>query len=150
MSRADLFSDRVSGLYVFLVEIQHPAIDPPIRIVVDNEGLTALGHDWMAGQISLLAPSEVDGARSARITVQNVDRRIGDAARQMVTPATVYFRVVERSDPDVIEVEYPPLHIANITGDAIAVTGDLVSILNPLNPARNARATKDTAPGAFR
>ena len=150
MSRADLQSDRVDELYLVLVEIEHAVLPEPIRVVLDNADLTALGKNWKKGQLTIRLPNQIEGERSAEISVANVDRQIGNAARQMITPATVRIKIVARDAPDTIEVDFPPMHIANASGNVGMVTGELVSVIDPAAPARNARATKDTAPAAYR
>ena len=150
MSRRHLLADRIDKNHVVLVEVEHAVLDEPIRVVLDNQALTALGKDWQPGKMDVVLPNEVDGTRSARVSVQNVDWRIGEAARRMITPATFWLKVVATDEPDTIVSDFPPLHLANAEGNEACVSGELTSILNTSNPARNARCTKDSAPAAYR
>lgn len=152
VTREVILQQTVTSVYVVLIEINHNLLEDPIRVVNDEQDLTALGYLWKRGYCGIKLPSTLEGERSASITIQNVDNRIGLAAQSLVGPATVKFRVVRRDAADPandIEVEYPTLRINSIQGDAMAIQGNIISNHDKGEPFPAVSAHKDVTPGLF-
>lgn len=149
VDRTVILSQTITKVYAVLIEINHPLLPVPIRVINDDQDLVSLGYTWSRGYCSLVLPSTEQGDRRASITIQNVDNRIGLAAQQLIGPATVKFRIVRRDNPDIVEVEYPTLRISNIKGDASALAGTIVSNHDKSEPFPNVTTNKSTTPGLF-
>ncbi|MDZ4382798.1 MAG: DUF1833 family protein [Parvibaculum sp.] len=150
------------ALIVFLT-ITHPALSEAIRVVSDGvdyvwNGLTYTGFPF---EISLI--SDGDRPPSAQLSVQNVDRRIGEAVRDLASPPRLRIDVLAASDFDESatprvsattgepEAEYTAasLFLANVRGDAFLeaeITG--WNYLQEVWPG--IRATQNRLPGLYR
>lgn len=115
-------SDEVS---LHLVTIEHDDLDAPIRIVDNIEDITSNGETFVGLPFRLELPDEGDRPGEARITVDNVDRRIAEAVRSITTPPSVTIQVVLASQPDTLELELSGMTLRDVTIDAGAVTGYL-------------------------
>ena len=147
--RATLFSDRISDAYVALLTISHPILEEPIRCCTNSSDITSNGDLYYGARLDLILPTKAQEKQRARISVANVDRRIGLAARTMLTPATITFDIIKADDPDTIEIAYPPMLLTDIRGDVSAVTGELREQMNQQDPWPQVRATKSIAPGVY-
>ena len=83
------------------------------------------GHDYFQAPFVLEFPGESDDESRGKITIPNVDQRIGEAVRLMSGPALVTIRVVLRSIPDLIISELTKLELRDIDADEVAVSGSL-------------------------
>jgi hypothetical protein len=155
--------------FVFIT-IEHEDIDEPIRVVSDTgtENGEPVTFEWdgdsyiaMPFEIELLSDNE--GPPRGRITIQDVDRDAGEAIRGLLTPAEITITVIPTSEFDLTvnprtEVDtavpaYGPaggITIRNIQGDALQITGDLVSIDDTREPWPSLRATQALLPGLYR
>lgn len=147
--RSQLFRDRIEDTHLCLITLSHVSIEPPIRVAVNNENVVSNGETFIAGQMNVVLPKRGEGRTSAQITIANVDRRIGLAAQRLITPADVTFQVVDAAEPDTIDIDYPPMRLTGITGNALAVSGELTSRFNLQEPYPKVRATKTVAPGLY-
>lgn len=136
---------------VWLVEIDHPALASPVRVVQDNQDLTALGQSWTAMGFALKTPDEAaTGKPRGSLAIDNVGRELMawlelSGGGRGSTCRLIYLR---RSAPDTIEYE-TTLALTNISATATRVQADLGydELLDmPLTPLTY---TRQTAPGLF-
>lgn len=120
-------------------------------------GVTYIGFPFKFGLLT-----DEEGAPRCQIEVQNVDRKIGDALRALSSPARLKLELISADEFDQTAgprtalgtppIEYVANHLflVNVSVDAMAVTGDVVSwdYTQDTWPAR--RATQDRYPGLFR
>lgn len=147
--RQQLFRDEIEDPYICLVTLTHPFLEPPVRVATNSSDVVSNGETFLRGRLDVVPPNIKEGEQSARISIANVDRRIGLAAARLITPAQILIQVVNAEDPDTIDIEYPPMWLSNITGDALVVTGELTSQINLRDEWPNVRATKTVAPGIY-
>jgi hypothetical protein len=148
-NRSVVLQQHVTQVYVVLVEIDHPMLVEPIRIVNDDTAVSHGGFTWKVGYAIIKLPSTGEADRSASLTIQNVDNRIGLAAQRLVGPATVKFRIVRTDNPSVIEVEYPKMKLSDIRGDANSIEANLDSNHSKSEPYPYVTVNKDVAPGVY-
>lgn len=149
VDRTVLLQQRVTQVYVVLIEVAHPMMGETLRVVNDDQDLVSNGETWVRGYCALELPDTLEGDRKASISIQNVNNAISSSLRSLVGPATVKFRVVRRDTPNTVEVEYPTLKVGNIRGDALVVRGDLISGHNKAEPFPRVTANRTTAPGLY-
>lgn len=124
--RADAWAVE-SDLHLVLLEITHPDLADPIRVVNNTENIISNGVTY-AGfpfEISLPESNETAPPR-ATLTISNVGREIGQVIRSIVSPPFVAIRVIRQQTPDVIEVEHSGMRLSGVTYNAQTVSGDLV------------------------
>ena len=158
-STRSLFSPDADLLFLI---IAHESLDPSIRVVNDTVDYR-IGDELYTGfpfEISLL--SDTDEPPRAQLSIQNVDRRIGDTIQSISTPARMFLSLASSSDFDLtvrprvalgepsIEYEANYLFLANVHVDAMMVTGDIMGwdFGQRVWPYR--RATKAALPGLYR
>lgn len=133
--RDALYPQETGDDVVLLLLIEHDDLDAPIRLsdaggvlVEDPDTYTidAFGETWVSADIAIELPDQSEETPRARLTVPNVDTRIGEAVDTIHTPATCTIWGVLASDPDVIVAgPHSHLKLRLVNGNALAVEGDL-------------------------
>lgn len=121
-------NDQNTGeVWLPLLTIAHPEIlDGPIRLVSDMQDIVSRGNNYVALPFEIVLPGEdPDSPAKAVLRVDNVDRRIVQALRDLTSPPLVTIEVVLASQPDTVEVSYPDMTLRNATYDASYVSGEL-------------------------
>jgi hypothetical protein len=158
---------------LYFLTIRHPKLAEPITVVsnehADNVGDHMLDGDRYYGvPFQLTVLSDDDQPPRGHLSVLNIDRRVGLAAKAMRTRPLVtvkQFAAADFSadqDPD-LKARTPigtptPEYVAafmtltNLKGNALWVEGDLASYVADVGrePASPVRATQDRLPGLFR
>jgi hypothetical protein len=135
--------------FVVLATISHPSIAPPIRVVSDTQDLVSNGETFIGFPFEFALPTDSDSPPKGRIRIQNVDRRIGQVVLSLSTAVDLQLDVVLRSDPNTLQVSYKNLKLRNITGDAIALEGEIGVQDYSTIPWPRIKATRALLPGLF-
>lgn len=115
-----------SDLPLILVTINHPDLVVPIRAVNNNENIVSNGQEYVALPFEPELPdANEDSPPRGRLRIDNVSREIGQAIRQIQSPASVTLEVVRQSDPNVVEISFPEMRLSNTRVTALTVIGDL-------------------------
>jgi hypothetical protein len=136
---------------IVLMEIAHPSLVSPVRIVNDTQSIVSNGNTYVALAFSVTLPDEQEGKLpKAQIAIDNIGRELmqwldtsnGGAG------ASVRFMQVRRSVPDTIEYEIT-LELSSIRATSKIVSGELgfESFLD--RPAVAVRYDPQSAPGLF-
>lgn len=140
-----------SDVAVVLLEITHPAMPTPARVVRDTQDLVSGGTVFVAAGFDFTLPDDRGSAAPrAEIVIDNVGRELMDwiEASQGGRGAELRVMVVLRATPDVIEVDYR-LGLESLKVDQSKVVGEL-GFGNLLDlPAVGVRYDPATAPGLF-
>ena len=100
-------------------------------LVNNNEAVTSRGQVYRPYAFTITLPTEdLDQPMSVQIVIDNVDRRITEFVRALLEPPTFKIEVIISSDPDTVERRIDFMKLADVTYDAMTVTGTLV----PTNP----------------
>lgn len=139
-----------SDVAVVLLEISHPDMPSPARVVRDTQDLVSGGNVFVATGFDFTFPDDGSSEPRASLVVDNVGRELMswiDASRGG-RGAEVRLMVVLRATPDVIEADYR-LGLERIVVDQSKVSGEL-GYGNLLDlPAVAVRYDPSTAPGIF-
>jgi len=118
---------ETSEVFLTLIEIDHTSLSSPIRVVDNNEDIVSNGNTYSGAAFLFTLPSQADDKLSpAKLTIDNVDRRIVEAVRTINSPADMTVSIILASDPDTIEVGPYDFKLKNVSYDAQQVTGDLL------------------------
>ncbi|MFG1276547.1 DUF1833 family protein [Xanthobacter autotrophicus] len=162
-SLRELLQRQESGEAVlFFVTLDHPDLAEPVRVVCDGVDYVWQGETWIGFPFDIELLSDGEGPPRAQMTIQNVDRSIGDTVRDLTGQISLRMEIVAASEFDQtvaprVAIGTPPveysasnLRLANVSVDALQVTGDIVSYdySQDTYPAR--RATQDRYPALFR
>lgn len=97
-----------------------------IRVVNNNEDVVSRGNTYQAFPFELELPGEdPDSPSSARLRIDNVDKRIVEAIRSITTPPQITLEVILASQPDTVEISYSDLSLRSVDFDADSVRGEL-------------------------
>jgi hypothetical protein len=148
--RQAVFAQETGEAILVLMEIDHPDLAEPIRVTHNDIDVVSNGSTYIAFPFQIELPTDSDNkAPTARLTIDNVDRRITETVRQIQSPPTVDMRVVRGSDPDTIETEFPQFQLRNITYDAQTISGELNVEQFAAEPYPAGRFTPAEFPGLF-
>ena len=133
------------------LEIEHPAVAQPVRVINDTEGRTIEGNDYVAFRFDARLADDVDGqAPQAELGIDNVGRELTQwvEAAQGGTGATVRVMLVLDIDDPPVEWEVT-LDVATMNVDQERVTARLG--FDPLlgRAAVALRHDPQTSPGLF-
>jgi len=112
---------------VVLVEFQHPQLVTPIRIANSNEDVVSNGDTYIACPINVVIPDDFENELPrARLEIDNVGRAVVRWIEQTNggQNTTVFLRIVQKSNPDVIEYEICT-DFRNITVTPTKISGTL-------------------------
>lgn len=139
-----------SDVAVVLLEISHPDMPSPARVVRDTQDLVSGGNVFVATGFDFTFPDDGSSAPRASLVVDNVGRELMSwiEASRGGRGAEVRLMVVLRTTPDVIEADFR-LGLERIVVDQWKVSGEL-GYGNLLDlPAVAVRYDPSTAPGLF-
>lgn len=160
--RREIDRQESPEIYLVFLTLRHVTLSEPIRVVCDS-------HDFMLDdkrfqgflfEMTLLSDSEE--APRARLTVQNVDRRIAEAVLSMVAPARLDVDVIVGSQFDLSVSPRVPLstpvarvwrarhlYLTEVEGDALQLTGTIRSWDYTQETWPALRATQNRFPGLY-
>ncbi|HET8791808.1 MAG TPA: DUF1833 family protein [Modicisalibacter sp.] len=121
------FAQDTDDVWLPLLTISHPDIDPPIRVVHNTVNIVSRGNEFINFPFDIILPDErEDAPSSARLVIDNVAREIGQAIRSISTPPSVMIEIIRAADPDTLEMSWPNFFLRNAKWNAGQVSGDLV------------------------
>ncbi|HNC51255.1 MAG TPA: DUF1833 family protein [Accumulibacter sp.] len=136
---------------VVLLQIDHPALSAPVRVVNDTVDLTSNGSLYVAFPFDCQLPDDFEGQLPrASLVIDNVGR---DLMYWIETSgggqgSTATFSQVMRSRPDVVEWSIL-MYLYNVTADARHVSAELGFANFFGRPAVQLNFRPDSAPGIF-
>lgn len=149
--RSTLASTSAHEAPLTLLEISHPGLTEPIRVVNDNDNIISNGHTFVACGFRCYLPDDMDNKMpTAQLAVDNVGREMMYWIESSGGGAgtTVRFIQLMRSRPDLIEWEIT-MGLTNIKVTSKEVTGDLGYENIFGRPAITMRNDPFTMPGIF-
>ena len=159
--RTAIESSNSSEAVLIFATITHPDLFAPIYVNSDIKNYVLGGNTYLGTAMSVSLLSDQTNAPSAKISIPNVDRAIGEAVLELRTSPQIKLEVYARSDFDTSDprvaigtptVEYsaPFLFLRNVTCDALGFTADLNSYDLSSEPWPLIRSTKSRLPGLYR
>ncbi len=136
---------------LILLEINHPALTSPVRVVSDTQALTSNGNLYVAIQFGCELPDDFESQMPrASLWVDNVGRDLmywietsGGGAGSTATLSQVM-----RSRPDLIEWSIT-MNLYNVEADMSRVSADLGFEAFFSRPSVQMAFRPNTAPGVF-
>jgi hypothetical protein len=158
---ADVFAEASGDVWLPFLQIDHPALSEPIRVVSDVLSYTWGGATWLPYPFALARLTDEDAQPETRLIVQNIDRRLGSALRVLSGRASVSMWLLSSSDFDLTLDPREPLgtptplytfadyDLTDVTIDPIQITGRVTVRDYSTEPWPGIRATQDRFPGLF-
>jgi hypothetical protein len=118
------YSRAMSSREVFAVYLA--SLFTPIRVVNNTRPVVSEGKQYVAFPFQIQLPDERDDrVTGVTLRIDNVDRSIVTALRQVTTELSVSLSVVLDSDPDVVDVGPYLFSLKRATYDANVVSGEM-------------------------
>lgn len=136
---------------ICLLEINHPDLDQPVRVVNDTQNITSNGNEYIACPFRCGFPDDFENQiPRAQLAVDNVGKELmyWVEASGGGKGATARFIQIMRSRPDLIEWEIA-MNMSGIKATVQEVTADLGYENIFGRPAIQMRFDPFTAPGIF-
>lgn len=149
--RRNLLATSAEEPFLVALEITHPELEVPIRVVNNTENVTILGDEFIACQFQLTLPDDVDQqVPKARLSVDNIGRELTQwlEVSNGGKGAKCRILMVLPSEPDIIEYEMT-MDLTGLSIDNISVSGDLGYQETLNQPAVAIRYDTITAPGLY-
>lgn len=159
--RRMLEAQATGRMLVITAEFQHPDLSPNVRVVNDSKDYIIDGDRYYGAPFEVELVSDTDGVPEARMSVQNVDRRVGLAIESIVDSPTVTIRIYDSADFDQtvdprvetgtadVEYEAGDLEFTEIDISAEQVGGTLILRDYGTEPWPRLLATQARFPGLF-
>jgi hypothetical protein len=154
--------EQDEALICFLT-ITHALLSDPVRVCSDTVDYVWNGATFIGFPFDLQILSDNDEPPTAKLSIQNVDRRIGEAVQLLDSPARLRIDVLAASwfnasatprvalgDTPFADYTADKLFLTNVKADALAVSADIVSWNYTQEIWPGIRATQDRLPGLFR
>lgn len=135
--------------YMGAVEISHPVLSDPIRVICNDVDVTIGGNVFIGMFFDLKLPGETDQTTKGELVVENVDQRVGQVLKKITDWATLRIFTVLRSDPSVIEQDYRHLTLRKVKVNAMAASGEVWGHDISGEPCPAKRATRAAMPGLW-
>lgn len=160
--RASLQALATGDVDLIFLKIAHAALEEDIRVVADPVDFVFEGETYVGFPFDITLLSDADEVPRTKLSVQNVDRRIGDALQAISSPARLTLTLCCSADFDLtqrprvplgaVSIEYQArgLYLTNVSLDALTVTGDVVGLDFGQRVWPYRRATKTALPGLYR
>lgn len=144
------------------ITIEHDSLVAPIRCVYDVVDYVLDGDTYVGFPFDVVLVSDSEDAPRGRLSVQNVDRIIGEAVRELSSPPKVTIEIYPASDFDLTVRPRVPLgipqlayraaflYLRNVSVDVLTASGDLTSWEYANLPWPSKFATQALLPGLFR
>lgn len=159
-------NDEASGVVALVfVKIDHDSWDDPIRVVSDgaayiwNEG-SGGDKEWSPCGFILGLPSDSEEAPIGTITIQNVDKRIGEGIAAVTGPLDVDIWIIKSTEfntavePRVptgtpaLEANWPGYKLRNFSVNAARATAEIF-VVDPGAEQYGRRVRKGSVPGLY-
>lgn len=148
--RAAVFAQETKEVILLLLTLSHPDLVTPIRVVNDFQPITSQGWTYAAFPFEITLPwQKEDQIPTMSLKIDNVDRQIVTAVRNLQGLIDAELRVVLASQPDTVELTFEGFQMKQVTYNALTVEGDLRLEELEREPFPQHAFTPALFPGAF-
>ena len=149
-AQAAVLGAQTGEAFIVLLTLSHPSMAAPIRVTSDAVATVSNGATHEPYPFEIQLPQERDDQLAgARLVIDNLDRSIVMALRNLTSAPTVSMSVVLGSSPDTVEAGPFDYTLKNASYDVLTVEGELSfeDILNEGFPGQS--FVPFTHPGLF-
>lgn len=161
--RNDLEASANADIPVLFATITNPLLSEPIRVVNDVVDYEWQGERFIGFPFEIELVTDGDRPPSAKFRLHNINGIIGRTVQRLKTTSRIRLDIVAASDfaapvsnlrveigTPTVEYTANMLRLRNVSGDAMAVEGELWSYDLSREPYPAIRTTKDRLPGLYR
>lgn len=158
----EINSQESGDAYLIFFTLSHPELLEKIQVVTDPKDFVLDSDTFLGFDFNIVLLTDTEDMPTAQVTIQNVDRKVGDALERIIDPARVKLELIALSEFDttvdprtelgVTERIYVADHLflIDIQVNNLSMTGRLVSWDFSQEPYPGIFATQDRFPGLFK
>lgn len=150
-ARRNLLATSADEPFLVLLEITHPDLEVPVRVVNDVQNITSNGSEFIACPFDITLPDDIgEQVPKAQLSVDNIGRELTEWLEYSNGGAGAKCRIMQimRSDPDLIEYDITlDMSAMSITNETVAAELGFQNTLN--QPAVAVRYDPTTSPGLW-
>lgn len=121
-----IYAQDTKEVVLMLLTIAHTNLVTPIRVVNNLEAITSQGYTWAAFPFEVSLPIESDDQIPVMtLRIDNVDRQIVTAVRNLQGPPDITLDIVVASQPDIVEATFVGFKLKNVSYDNLVVEGEM-------------------------
>lgn len=148
--------------YVVFMTIYHDDLHDPIPVVSDPENFVLDGLEYQGFEFKVTLLSDNDDAPQARLSIMNVDERIGQAVLESTSPVNLTIQVIplsefnmntyprtELDNPSLRAYRATHLRLTDVAGDLMQITGTIKSWDYSQESWPSIKATQSRFPGLY-
>lgn len=125
-TRQALNASGTGEVFLILLTLSHPQLAEPIRVTSDAVTTISREQAFSPFPFDLTLPDDAEGAApAARLSIDNIDRRVVMAVRSLQSAAHVLIEIVRAAAPDVIEAKFEDFRLTDVSYDSQVVAGNL-------------------------
>lgn len=160
--RREMEREESGQAALYFLTISHPELDDDIRVVSDSKDYSYGGQTYIGFLFDLIILDDKQTFPEARLTVQNVDQKIGQVLRSVVSPPRIDIKIIQMTEFDLtvdprtpistpyVEYSAPELYLVDVDVTALEISGRIVSWNYSQELWPGVRATQSRCPGLFR
>ncbi len=115
-ARTALNASATGEVFLILLTLSHPTLAGPLRVTSDAVATISREHVFSPFPFDLTLPDDAEGSSpAARLSIDNIDRRVVMAIRSLQTAAYILIEVVRAAAPDVIEAKFEDFRLTDVS-----------------------------------
>lgn len=160
--RESAYASETGRVPILLITFDHADLVAPIRISTDPTervletdtqvvwGTISRGDTFAFFPVSIRLPDDTDsGPGQMQIELDNVDRAMTEAIREIHSPLSVKVELVMDNAVDTVDLTWPEYTLRNIQYNATTITGTMTLENLTSEPFPGVSFTPATTPGVF-
>lgn len=125
-ANASLAAQQTGEVWLVLLTIAGSGFTT-IRVANNTEDVVSRGNTFIGFPFEIELPGQdPESPSSARLRIDNIDKRVIEAIRTIQTPPTVTIEVILASAPDTVEIAFTDLSLRGAQYDVNSVRAELV------------------------
>jgi Domain of unknown function (DUF1833) len=121
-----LYASETGEGFAVLLTLSHAQLDSPLRVAGSDGPITSRGDTFMPYPFKITLPDDAERqSPEARLVIDNVDRQIILALRNLDTAPQVTIEIVRVADPNTVEARFDSFRLGQVSYDMHMVEGFL-------------------------
>jgi len=147
---ASINAQEAEEIFLETIVIEHENLEAPLRFVNNTQDLMIGAHLYLAAGFTYTPPQQGDGAaRTARLSICNVDRAIMPTIRALTTSPTLTIALIRASDPEDTELGPFTFVLSSVPYDARTISGELIDDIGGSLSCPVVRYNQQDFPGLY-
>ncbi len=142
-------AQSTGAVFLTLLTIDYSGSSAPLYFVNNQQSITSNGTEYLPLAFNFTMPQDGEGQRSARIEMDNVDRRLSEFLLGAgVVNITVNEQLIQADDPNTIEITRD-YYLRNVSINRKSVSGELMYLAYLFDEFPKLKKNPELFPGVF-